>query len=445
MFSIALIRPATRLWLLLPVLVLAGCGGNNTGAIITVPNSVVVADLRNAGVLDIVVAAAQIDETGLTQKPGLLEVVLNSITAPSTFSQAANYPTSTSPPSGLAVGDLTGNGSKDMVVANITTGTLAIFMETSATSGAYAAATTVTVGGRPNDVQIADINGDGLPDLIVADDTGHVTYLLQNPASPGTFETGISLPISNPTITAEGAGYYTRAISVAVGDLNGDGLPDLAVTSFDNSGDYGQVTIYFQDPAHPGSFLPTPTVITTYGEPSQIRIADVNKDGANDLVIACQGLGANADANALTDGNPLGQTALSESQPGALVILQNSASPGTFAAPVLYAAASGSISVAVGDLNMDGYPDIAMTSLYPQGSGSVTVQLQDATHPGTFLPVADYGGIGQPVSIAIGDMNKDGLPDLVTADANTAGFYENQSATPGTFAVGVQAGFDKTN
>ncbi len=442
MFSIAVIRPAARLWLLLPVLVLAGCGGNSTGAIITVPNSVVVADLRNAGVMDIVVAAAQIDETGLTQKPGLLEVVLNSITVPGTFSQAINYPTSASPPSGLAVGDLTGNGSKDMVVANITTGTLAIFMETSPTSGAYGAATTVTVGGQPNDVQIADINGDGMPDLIVADNTGKVTYLLQNPASPGTFETGISLPISNPKITAEGSAYITRGISVAVGDLNGDGLPDLAVTSFDNVGDYGQVTIYFQDPAHPGSFLPTPTVINVYGEPSQIRIVDVNKDGANDLVIACQGLGANADALALEDSNPLGAIALAESKFGAMVILQNSASPGTFATPVLYSSATGTISVAVADLNMDGYPDIAMTSLYPQGSGTITVQLQDATNPGTFLPVSTYNGIGQPVSIAVGDMNKDGLPDLVTADANTAGWYENVSTAPGTFLQEGQAGFD---
>ncbi len=65
-------QPAARLIALLPVFVLASCGNDN-GAIITVPNSVVVADTRNNGVNDVAVVSAQIDETGLTQKPGLLQ------------------------------------------------------------------------------------------------------------------------------------------------------------------------------------------------------------------------------------------------------------------------------------------------------------------------------------------------------------------------------------
>jgi FG-GAP-like repeat/FG-GAP repeat len=440
MFSLSALRPA-RLWLLLPVYALASCG-NNSGAVITVPHSVVVADLRHAGVMDIAVDSAQIDETGLTQKPGLLNVILNSVSTPGTFANGVNYVSSNSPPSGLAVGDLTGNGSQDFVVANNTAGTLAIFMETSPTSGAYNAATTITIGGQPNDVQIADINGDGLPDLIVADNLGKVTYLLQNPASPGTFGTPVSLPITNPAITAEGTGFFTRAVRVAVGDLNGDGLPDLAVTSFDGNGDYGLVTIYFQDPAHPGTFLTTPTVITAYGEPVQIQIADVNQDGAKDLVIACQGLGANADINGATDGNPLGAVAVAESQYGAMVILQNSASPGTFGTPIVYPGISGAISVAVADLNMDGLPDIALSSLYPEGQGDVAILLQETDNPGVFILSGTYAGIGQTSSIVIGDMNNDGLPDLVTSDATSAAWYENQSSAPGTFASEGQVGFD---
>jgi hypothetical protein len=441
MFSISVRRSATRLWLLLPVLAVASCGGDNSGAIITVPNSVVVADLRNAGVMDVAIASAQIDETGLTQKPGLLEVILNTVSAPGTFVAGTAYPTNTSPPAGLAVGDLTGNGTHDFVVANITTGTLAVFLETSPTSGAYGTATTITVGGGPNDVQIADINGDGLPDLIVADNTGKVTYLLQNPASPGTFGTPVSLPINNPAITAEGTGFTTRAISVAVGDLNGDGLPDLAVTSFDINGNFGQVTIYFQDPAHPGTFLTTPTVINAYGEPSQIRIADINKDGSNDLVIACQGLGTDEDIDGAIDGNPLGEIAEAEAQYGAMIILQNPASPGTFSPYIVYPSISGAISLAVADLNMDGWPDIAMTSLYPQGQGYVATMMQDPTNPGTFLTAVPYVASGQPVSIVIGDMNNDGLPDLVTADATTAVWYVNSSSAPGTFGSEGQIGF----
>jgi hypothetical protein len=441
MFSLSVSRPATRLWLLLPVIALASCGGNNTGAIITVPHSVVLADTRNIGVLDIILASAQIDETGLTQPPGLLDVILNSTVTPGDFAGGVTYQSSGSPPSGLAVGDLTGNGSKDMVVANITAGTLSVFMETTPTSGAYSAATTVTVGGQPNDVQIADINGDGLPDLIVADNLGKVTYLLQNPASPGTFQAAVSLPITNPAITAEGTGFYTRAVRVAVGDLNGDGLPDLAVTSFDINGDYGQVTIYFQDPAHPGTFVTTPTVFSTYCEPTGIRIVDVNKDGANDMVVACQGASLDADASGATDGNPLGQIAVAESLYGAMVILQTPGSAGSFPAPAVYPTVQGSLSLAIADLNMDGWPDIAMTSLSPEGEGTVSTLMQDPTNPGTFINLATYIADGQPSSIVIGDVNNDGLPDLVTSDSTTAVWYTNSSSAPGTFGSEGQVGF----
>jgi hypothetical protein len=359
----------------------------------------------------VAVGGAQIDETGLTQKPGLLRVSMNTKSTPGTFAGPVNYVTSAAPPSGLAVGDLTGTGSHDMVVANLNAGTLAVLMETSPTSGTYAAAKTINVGGQPNDVQIADINGDGLPDLIVADNLGKVTYLIQNAGSPGTFAPGVSLPITN------------RAISVAVGDLNHDGLPDLAVTSFDVSGDGGVVTIYFQDPNNPGTFLPTPTVITAAGEPSQIRIADVNQDGSPDLVIACQGLGYNSSIDA------------AEAAAGAMVILQNAGSPGTFATPIVYAAPAGVISLAVGDLNKDGLPDIAMVGVYPQGQGTVAVLLQDPTAAGTFTAASTYAGNGQPVSIVIADVDNEGLPDLVLADSTDAAWMQNAPGTPGTFVA----------
>jgi hypothetical protein len=425
MFRLFARYPATRVLALLPAFLIASCG-NDSGAVITVPNSVVAADLRGNGVMDVVVASAQIDETGLTQKPGLLGVILNSTSSPGTFAGIINYVSSSAPPSGLAVGDLTGTGSHDLVVANLNAGTVAVFMETSPTSGAYGAAQTITVGGQPNDVQILDINGDGLPDLIIADNTGAVEYLLQNPASPGTFQPAVSLPISNPANVAEG--LATRGISVAVGDLNGDGFPDIAVTSFDAYGDNGMVFIFFQDPSSRGTFIATPMTITTLGEPSQIRIADVNKDNSNDLVIACQGLGNNAASDA------------DEAVAGAMIILQNSSAPGTFATPVVYPATSGVLSLAIADLDGDGYPDIAMASLYPQGSGYIATLMQDPTAPGTFLAPTLYTGLGQPVSIVIADLNNDGLPDLVTADSTSAVWYKNQSATPGTFVSQSQIG-----
>ncbi len=226
-----------------------------------------------------------------------------------------------------------------------------------------------------------------------------------------------------------------RGISVAVGDLNGDGLPDLAVTSFDVEGDFGQVTIFWQNPAAPGTFLATPTNITAYGEPSQIKIADVNQDGVPDIVVACQGLGYLANASA----DPSTQ-AYQESLYGAMVILQNPASPGTFAAPVVNAGPQGAISLAIADLNQDGLPDIAMVSQYPQGQGSIAILLQNVGAPGTFTVSTSLAGSGQPSSIAIGDFNKDGLPDLVVSDATSAVWYANAPSAPGSFVIQSQIG-----
>ncbi len=420
-------RHAARLLLILPALALTSCGGG-FGTLLLVPNAVVVSDVNGDGALDVAVATAQIDETGITQKPGLLEIIENSKGTPGTFSPAVGYATTDAPPSGLATGDLSGTGTHDFVVANLNAGTLSVFMETSPTSGVYGGAISIAVGGQPNDVQIADIDGDGLPDLIVADNLGKVEYILQQTGHPGTFLPAVTLPIDNPAIDAEGVGYVARGISVAVGDLNGDGVPDLAVTSFDVNGDLGQVTIYFQDPTHRGTFLPTPTNIAALGEPSQIRIADVNQDGANDLVIALQGLGANS-------GYVTG-----ENNAGAMVILQNLGAPGTFGTPALYASTYGLISIAVADLNGDGRPDIAMVGLYPLGTGSVVTFMQDPANPGQYLAATGLTGSGQPVSIVIGDLNNDGLPDLVTADQTTAVWYKNEPATPGTFLPEGQIG-----
>ncbi len=426
MFRIRARRSAARLSVFLPALLLASCGGSNLGAIITVPNWAVVADLNGDGLPDVAVVVAQIDQTGLTQKPGLLGIELNPKASPGQFGSGTNYETSAAPPSGLAVGDLSGTGTHDLVVSNLNAGTLSVFKETSPTSATYAKAVTITVGGGPNDVEIADINGDGLPDLVVADNTGKVTYLLQNPASPGTFQAGVSLPITN------------RAISVAIGDLNGDGLPDLAVTSFDSAGDNGLITIYFQDPAHPGTFLATPTTITALGEPSQILIRDLNQDGVNDIVVAMQGRGGLADYTAApgTVGN-------AEAQYGAMVIVQNSSTPGTFAAPLVYPSGVGVISLAVADLNNDGLPDIAMVTPLPQGQGTVVTLMQDPAHPGAFLLPSTYSAAGQPVSIAIADIDNDGSPDLVAADSTSAVWFKNFPATSTaaqSFALQTQIG-----
>jgi hypothetical protein len=123
------------------------------------------------------------------------------------------------------------------------------------------------------------------------------------------------------------------------------------------------------------------------------------------------------------------------------VLLQDPAHPGSFLAPVTYATPGSSIDVAVADLNGDSKPDLVVANLAPLGTGSVSVLLQDPAHAGQFLAATSYAALGQPLSVAIADLNGDGHPDIALADGPSAGVLLQNAASPGTFAAVMQVGF----
>jgi hypothetical protein len=371
------------------------------------PNSIAIADVNGDGTLDLVVATTV--DSGYAQDPGLASVFLGVPTAPGTYQTVVDYPTTGTNPSGIVAVALAGSGSPDMVVSNFGNGTASVFMHDPANPGKFLAATTLNTGGQPNQVVSADINGDGLPDLVFADlsTSGNAIVQLQNAASPGQFAAPLNLATGGMTA------------SVAVGDLNGDGKPDIVATSYDINGNNGQVTIFFQNPASPGTFL-AGVSFPAGAQPQSVRIADVNGDGLPDLVVANRGPGS--------DGTGMA---------GVSVLLQNAASPGTFLAPVTYATPWGAIDVGVADLNGDGKPDLVVASLGPAPRGAVSVLLQSTTTAGTFGTATSYAGYGQPLSVAIADLNGDGHPDIAVADGFTATVMLQNAAAPGTFANAV--------
>jgi hypothetical protein len=125
---------------------------------------------------------------------------------------------------------------------------------------------------------------------------------------------------------------------------------------------------------------------------------------------------------------------------GVTVLEQDAANPGSFLAAVTYATFAGSVAVAVGDLNGDGKPDLVVASEAPSASGSVSVLLQDPARPGVFLSATSYAGLIQPLSVAIGDLNGDGHPDIAVADGDSATVMLQSATSPGTFAQPVQVG-----
>jgi hypothetical protein len=111
----------------------------------------------------------------------------------------------------------------------------------------------------------------------------------------------------------------------------------------------------------------------------------------------------------------------------------------SFQAPVTYPTPGQSIDVAVADLNNDNKPDLVVVNLLPAGTGSVSVLLQ--TNAGAFGPSTDYPALGQPLSVAIADLNHDGHPDIAVADGPSAGVLLQSATSPGMFSPVMQVGF----
>ena len=304
----------------------------------------------------------------------------------------------------LASAELTSDHLPDVVSASYDDGTLTVFFNNANAPGTFGAPVVLSSPGA-SQVAIGDMNGDGLPDLVSAD--FNVSLFLQR--SPGTFASPVSL-------------YSGGANWVAVGDLNGDGIPDIALTD-----SVGVKVLMHTGAAGSVTYAAPLSVFTQSIDPgitgaNLIAIADVNGDGLNDLVI--------------TDPGPVG------SPPTVNVLLQDANHHGTFLPAVSYPLDADSIpqSIVIADVNGDGKPDIVIG-----GSLVVNVLLQRASAPGTFLAAATYP-VTNANEIAVADVNGDGLVDIVVPVGvshpivsgiitNKPGVLLQVAGSPGTFGA----------
>jgi FG-GAP-like repeat/Bacterial Ig-like domain (group 3) len=246
--------------------------------------------------------------------------------------------------------------------------------------------------GGTNGPAEGDFNGDGRPDFAVPTNSGPIVILIGK--GDGTFSNGTSL---TPPLPFE-------PTAVVVGDYNQDGKQDLAVLSASGPGSIGSVNVYLGN--GDGSFqAPKNAPVGTTGPTGSRLLAtgDFNRDGVADLVAS----------NSVTN-----QVA---------VLLGNG--DGSFQAPVLYAVGTSPWNVVVGDINNDGFQDLAVAS---DGTGSVSVLVGNGD--GTFKPYIPFSiGSSQVGSVALGDFNHDGFPDLATTSAPDNSVYVSlnlKTATP---------------
>jgi hypothetical protein len=354
------------------------------------------------------------------------------------FANAVTFDTGGFQAEAVAAADLNGDGKPDLVVVNAcggdsscAGGTVGVLLNNG--SGAFGTAVTyATNGWLAPAVAVADVNGDGKPDIVVSNNCasdpgnascstdGNVAVLLGN--GDGTFHAAVAY---------DSGGFLAQ--SVAIADVNGDGKPDLMVVNRygstpDGSGD-GTVAVLLSN--GDGTFQAAVNYDTGALQSEAVAVADVNGDGKPDLVVAnmCQ----------------VGTCDLVGDESGSVSILLGMGD-GTFTETTNYRSGTyGTNAVAVADINGDGKLDIAVSSTCegPRSqdcglAGVAAVFLGNGD--GTFQYSAGYEifGVG-PGRVRIEDVNGDGKPDLVvSAVCATAGGCISTTSAPS--AAGVLLG-----
>jgi hypothetical protein len=292
-------------------------------------------------------------------------------------------------PQAVAVADVNGDGLPDLVVANSSTNDVSVLLGNG--DGTFTGQRRFAAGTSPVAVAVADVNGDGHPDAITVNRSGTVSVLLGN--GDGTFQA--------PQSFATG-GSGAASLAVVVADVNGDRRPDLVVAN--TSAGFNTVSVLlgkgdgtFQAPQ---SFA-TGGSIGIFPGSQVLAVKDVNGDGQLDLVVANNGTN---DVSVL-----LGK------------------GDGTFQAPQQFATGSSPQAVAVADVNGDGRLDLITANSGFSGTSASTVSVLLGNGDGTFQAPQSFATTGKsPVAVAVADVNNDGLPDLITANGNvTFGFSTN--------------------
>jgi len=293
-----------------------------------------------------------------------------------TFQAPVDYAAGTDAGS-LQAGDFRGNGRLDLVVANATQNTVSVLFNNG--DGTFAPPKAFNVGSSPEEVVVGDFNGDGKLDIAAVSFPTTVSVLLGN--GDGTFQAPVNTTAIRPLIG-----------SAVAGDFNRDGHLDLAVFG-------GNVDILLGN--GDGSFHTTPPIsLGIFG--SDMTVGDFRGDGKLDLALSSLGKAGDADVEVL-----LGNGDGTFGPPAAVYVF------GLFSDPN---------SLAVGDFNGDGKPDIivAVTNFetVPEKPPAFIAVFQ-GNGDGTFRRPVGYT-VPTPSSLSVGDFNGDGKLDVVVTHSSSA-------------------------
>jgi RecA/RadA recombinase len=374
-------------------------------------------------------------------------------------------------PARVVIGDLDGDGKPDVVVANVYDGSIWIYRNISTngtlTTTAFAPPVIFTIGGGTDSqygLALADLTGDGRLDIVTDNRNLNLLSIFQNFSSPGSLTTnsfGARVDIAIPG----------TPMGLAVGDLDGDGEPDIITANLASDSVSVLRNIYAGGVIASNSFAP-PVNFMVGGQPAWVSVADIDGDGKADLVTSDYnsshtvsilrnvstagniafassvdfpglGSGGSVAAGDLNGDGKLDLVVGSQSTGQAVCIYQNTSTPGniSLAAPVNLPANGWANTVAIGDLDGDGKPDLVATVQLPSHlSVFRNLGVPGAITANSFGLRIDLPAGWNPNGLAIADLDGDGRPDLISGNTydNTVSIYQNMLQGGGAPVITVQ-------
>ena len=361
--------------------------------------------LVDSGTREVGLEAGDFDEDGwpdviTANSNGTADLMLNR--TDNWFTMASGWPKSaTGNNQSVVTGDFNADGHLDAAVAGSTTALFRVFLGAGNGQVISSLPYSAGAGTQPFDIAAGDMNGDGTPDLVTANQAN--TSPASAPSVTVRFNTGSGGFAGGGVYTTGATGALSRGL--AVGDVDGDGDSDVVVTNSNAD----QVRLLLNDGS--GDLTLSPTAYSTARGPRKVVLADLDGDGDLDIATADSGdtvpaLPANRDNRSTVLLND-----------GAGVFTAAPGSPFTVAP-----SAASPFAVRAVDLNGDGVLDLAFANRY---GGSLSYVLGDGD--GTFgsavvLNYPDDYVDAEVTDLSVGDFNHDGKPDLLGNAAGSPGY-----------------------